>query len=187
MPRAKREEAPAREQLISTILGMVIVVVVGLLAYSHFQKKEEEVPVSTEPIEESQAEKTVSFEVAESLPTVYKVQAKDHLWKIAERFYRSGYNWVDIVQENNLKNPNLIFVGQELKIPDVKPRVVTVATTAPIKPGKYTVQKGDWLSKIALRAYGDMFAWEKIYNANKTTIGDNPHLIEVGMVLTIPE
>jgi len=166
---------------------MVIVIVVGLLAYSHFQNKEEEISISTEETEEIQEGETISFEVPESLPAVYKVQSGDHLWKIAEKFYRSGFNWTDIAQENNLSNPNLIAAGQELKIPDVPPKTITAEATTPIKSGKYTVQKGDWLSKIALRAYGDMFAWEKIYNANKEAVGNNPHLIEPGTVLVIPE
>ncbi len=50
----------------------------------------------------------------------------------------------------------------------------------------YTVQSGDSLSKIAQRQYGSASAWTKIYNANKTTIGDNPDLIKPGQKLTIP-
>ncbi|MER2999129.1 LysM peptidoglycan-binding domain-containing protein [Pontibacter populi] len=50
----------------------------------------------------------------------------------------------------------------------------------------YTVQSGDSLSKIAQRQYGNASAWTKIYNANKTTIGDNPDLIKPGQKLTIP-
>lgn len=47
----------------------------------------------------------------------------------------------------------------------------------------YTVQPGDWLSKIAGRAYGDVFAYEKIAQANNI---QNPDSIEVGTVLKIP-
>jgi len=171
--------------MVSTALGILIVIVVGMLTYRYF-RQEKEVSVQKESTEEPPEAEGVPTPPAE-LPVVYKVVRGDTLWRIAEKFYRSGYNWVDIARENGLKNPNLISVGQSLKIPDVKPRTVTVAKVASIRPGKYTVQKGDWLSKIALRAYGDMFAWEKIYEANKETIGPNPHLIEPGMVLTIPE
>jgi len=50
----------------------------------------------------------------------------------------------------------------------------------------YTVVKGDSLSKIAKREYGDVREWKKIYEANKDVI-DNPDLIEPGQDLIIPE
>lgn len=48
---------------------------------------------------------------------------------------------------------------------------------------KYTVVEGDWLSTIAARAYGDIYAYKKIADANDIA---NPDLIEPGQVLTIP-
>jgi nucleoid-associated protein YgaU len=50
----------------------------------------------------------------------------------------------------------------------------------------YTVVKGDSLSKIAKREYGDMSKWRKIFEANRDVI-DNPDLIEPGQNLIIPE
>jgi nucleoid-associated protein YgaU len=50
----------------------------------------------------------------------------------------------------------------------------------------YTVVKGDSLSKIAKREYGDANKWHKIFEANKDVI-DDPDLIEVGQDLIIPE
>lgn len=47
----------------------------------------------------------------------------------------------------------------------------------------YTVVKGDWLSKIAGRAYGDIMQYQKIAKANNIS---NPDIIEVGTVLKIP-
>jgi nucleoid-associated protein YgaU len=47
----------------------------------------------------------------------------------------------------------------------------------------YTVQTGDWLSKIAGRAYGDVMLYTKIAQANNIT---DPNLIEPGTVLKIP-
>jgi nucleoid-associated protein YgaU len=47
----------------------------------------------------------------------------------------------------------------------------------------YTVQQGDWLSKIAGRAYGDIMQYQKIAAANHIT---NPNVIEPGTVLQIP-
>ncbi len=47
----------------------------------------------------------------------------------------------------------------------------------------YTVVAGDWLSKIAGRAYGDIMQYEKIAKANNIS---DPNSIEVGTVLKIP-
>ena len=159
----------------------------GTLVYRYFQKGQEgETPIS--PIQET-TERAAGFVSPEKLPATYVVKANDHLWQISEMFYQSGYNWADIAKENNLASPNLIAIGQKLTIPDVEPKMATaeeISTAETINPGKYTVQEGDWLSKIALRAYGDIFAWEKIYEANKELIGPNPNILEIGQLLTIP-
>ena len=49
----------------------------------------------------------------------------------------------------------------------------------------YTVVKGDSLSKIAKRFYGDAQQWGKIYEANKDQI-KNPDLIYPGQTFKIP-
>lgn len=51
--------------------------------------------------------------------------------------------------------------------------------------GKYTVQSGDTLSKIAKEKYGDASKWHRIYEANKARIKD-PDKIQVGWELEIP-
>jgi NitT/TauT family transport system substrate-binding protein len=50
---------------------------------------------------------------------------------------------------------------------------------------QHTVERGDTLSALALRHYGDAFKWEKIYEANKETM-KNPHYIFVGQRIIIP-
>ena len=57
---------------------------------------------------------------------------------------------------------------------------------APAAGDSYTVVSGDSLSKIAKHHYGDAAKWQQIYEANKALIGNNPDLIEVGQVLTLP-
>ena len=62
------------------------------------------------------------------------------------------------------------------------------SSTAPSGQGAqtYTVAKGDSLSKIAAKFYGDANKWRKIHEANKQLI-KNPDLIQPGWVLTIPD
>ena len=50
----------------------------------------------------------------------------------------------------------------------------------------YTVKKGDSLSKIAKREYGDAQQWHRIFEANRDTIKD-ADLIYPGQVIRIPE
>jgi predicted chitinase len=65
---------------------------------------------------------------------------------------------------------------------------MTQRTTRPIPGQDYTVQPRDTLSSIAQAAYGDgsQAFWQRIYDANKQTIGPDPNAIQVGMVLFIP-
>ena len=52
--------------------------------------------------------------------------------------------------------------------------------------GTYTVEKGDYLKKIAQSVYGDSARWEDIYEANKTTVR-NPNILYRGQVLILPD
>lgn len=52
--------------------------------------------------------------------------------------------------------------------------------------GTYTVEKGDYLKKIAQTVYGDSARWEDIYEANKGAI-KNPNIIYKGQVLVLPD
>ena len=47
----------------------------------------------------------------------YKILPNDNLWMIAVRAYGDGYKWVEIAKANKLEDPNIIHVGNELKIP----------------------------------------------------------------------
>lgn len=51
--------------------------------------------------------------------------------------------------------------------------------------GTYTVQSGDTLSGIANRLYDNAGNWTVIHNSNLRVIGPKPHLIRVGMKLSI--
>lgn len=59
----------------------------------------------------------------------------------------------------------------------------TGATVVPAQT--YTVQRGDSLSKIARRIYGEARHWRVIFEGNRDQL-DNPDLIHPGQVLKIP-
>ncbi|MFD7749921.1 LysM peptidoglycan-binding domain-containing M23 family metallopeptidase [Streptomyces sp. NPDC059698] len=76
--------------------------------------------------------------------------------------------------------------------PAAKPAAASVAAahTAPAAapaaaaPRTYSVVSGDYLSKIAAE-YKIKGGWEKLYQDNRSTVGDDPGLIHPGMKLTL--
>ncbi len=61
----------------------------------------------------------------------------------------------------------------------------SVDSTAEKVGGRYTVEKGDTLSKIAKQQLGDANAWKKIFEANRDVL-DDPDKIFPGQTLKIP-
>ncbi len=164
------------ESTISMVLGAVVIVIVGVLVVNYFKKTS---PKTNLP-GVTATEETIAPKVGEK----YIVQEGDNLWKIAEKAYGSGYNWVDIAKENGLANAGLIEKGQELIIPNVESRLATIVKSEETITGNtYTVVKGDSLWKIAVRAYGDGYKWVEIAKVNNL---ENPDIIHSGNVLTLP-
>jgi nucleoid-associated protein YgaU len=60
----------------------------------------------------------------------------------------------------------------------------TAPTQSPTRT--HTVKKGESLSKIAKRVYGDAQQWRRIYDANRDIVSD-PDLIHPGQVLKLPD
>jgi nucleoid-associated protein YgaU len=170
------------DSVVSLVLGIAVVLVIGITIFNFVKSK-------TQPAASTTQETSVKTENTPSLPTTYTVKEGESLWTIAETYYKSGYNWVDIQDANNLVNPDLIEAGQTLTIPNVTPKAVaTPAITAVSISGKpkdtsYTVMKGDDLWDIALKEYGTGYKWVDIATANKL---ENPGVIHSGNVLTMP-
>ncbi len=47
----------------------------------------------------------------------YIVQKGDSLWSISQKYYGSGFSFLKIMQQNNVMNPNSLYIGQVLEIP----------------------------------------------------------------------
>lgn len=52
--------------------------------------------------------------------------------------------------------------------------------------GEYTTVTGDSLRKIAGELYNDSSRWQEIYIPNRSIIGSDPNLLNVGVTLDIP-
>ena len=69
-------------------------------------------------ISEVQAEE-VSAPEQTSEVQFYEIQKGDSLWKIAQNFYGNGNDYPKIFDANKevIKDPDLIFPGQKIRIP----------------------------------------------------------------------
>ena len=98
--------------------------------------------------------------------TVYTVQKGDTLSKIANKY---GTTYQKLASYNGIANPNVISVGQKIKIPGSGVRT-------------YTVKAGDSLWAIAEKQLGN----GSRYNEIKTMNGLTSNTIYAGQILKLP-
>ncbi len=180
------------ESTVSTVLGALVVLITASLVINYFRTNKNQnniVSLSPTPAQVKIIEKEGKM-VPEGLPREHIVAKGEHLWAIAEKYYTSGYNWVDIARENKLKKPYVIAEGQRLVIPQVEVKTLKVSGAKSavvayeaISGDKYTVMRGDTLWSIAVRAYGDGFKYKEVARVNKLI---NPSLIHPGNELSLP-
>lgn len=127
--------------------------IIKSLGKNGFSKSEEVIP--TGPVQERSE-------------VVYVVKKGDTLSGIASK-YNTTYQ--ELASYNGINNPNLIYVGQVVKIPN--------GSTNTSDEVKYVVKRGDTLSGIASK-YGTTY--QKIASDNGIS---NPNLIYPGQVLII--
>ncbi len=213
------QEVQASQSRLSMILGVLIILVLGILFFNYFNRGKDNLGPAQNTQNTEQRQNDVALD---QLPGNYTVKQDDTLFLIAEKYYKDGYKYNLIAQQNHLSDPNIIEVGQVLNIPKSSEAEAAAIAASPIPSDNptslaeslsssaaitpssqisqtdpsnftewgpkittttYTVIEGDWLSKIAERAYGNIMTYNKIALANNIT---NPNLIEAGTVLTIP-
>ena len=111
------------------------------------------------------------------LPQTYTVQSGDTLALIAERF---NVTIEDLAAKNGISDPNNIFAGQKLELPQPDERV-TPSTPAGPEDDVYVVKAGDTLFAIAQELGVTV---EDLADINDIA---DPSQLFVGRPLTIPE
>lgn len=189
-----------RENYLSIALGLlVLLVAVSIIIRANDTGQEAA----------DDAEKTAQEEME---GTQHIVQAGESVSSIARDQLGSMDYTQAIVDANNLENPEVIEVGQTLILPEVGNNAMEgeadeesveeameggemmegdlngdgVTTTAPggaITGDTYTVQEGDTLFEITVRAYNDSSMMRAVMRANNIW---NPNYIESGTTLTLP-
>lgn len=103
---------------------------------------------------------------------IYTVVKGDTLSGIASRY---GTTYQKLAEYNGISNPNLILVGQVIRIPN--------GNGSSSEKRVHTVVKGETLWGIAKRYYGNGSRYPEIAKANNIS---NPDIIRVGQKLIIP-
>ena len=193
-----QDELQLNKSYLSLILGMLIIIVAGILVFNYLKANQALGP--SQQTESPLPKETAEDVEVNKLPGKYTVKEEDTLFKIAQFYYKDGNMFDKIAQANKLASPDYIEIGQVLEIPKITDEVKLEQPTQKEELGtggavnqtawgekitgdSYTVQEGDWLSKIAGRAYGDIYAFDKIAKANDIS---NPNLIYPGQILKIP-
>ncbi len=192
-------EIKSNQSKLNMVLGALIVLVIGVLIFNYFNKNKSDLGPAQNTTSDQQQDVALN-----NLPGKYTVKEGDTLFDIAIKYYNDGYKYTEIAKTNNITNPDIVTPGQVLEIPKLESTASTLASPVPsqspaadtmeasknttewgakITGDSYTVQAGDWLSTIAGRAYGDIYAYEKISKANNIT---DPNNIEINTVIQIP-
>ncbi|NUM82006.1 LysM peptidoglycan-binding domain-containing protein [bacterium] len=109
----------------------------------------------------------------------YVVIDGDYLWRISSKkdVYSDPFQWMKIYSANRdqIRNPDLIFPRQSFLIPRAQ------------EANEYWVMRGDNLKSIAQKVYGSPSDWVKLYNANKSIIGEDATRIYPHTILIVPK
>jgi len=166
-----------KEETISMLLGLVVVVVIIFLISNFVRRGKGNISLPGLSQQNEVAGKPI--ETVKSVGN-YDVKKGDNLWKIANTIYGDGYKWEIIARENKISNPSQIEIGQKLIVPTL---TQAQKETTEI-PGEYKVIKGDNLWRIAITYFKDGYQWKKIWELNKDEI-INPNRLEIGMTLRL--
>lgn len=117
----------------------------------------------------------------------YEVKKGDTLYEIAKKYYDDGAYWKELAMYNGIKDPKALGVSLTLYIPTLK-TLLKVCDGIDVKDKDvkiYRIKKGDTLSEICDKFYGDnsRSTVDKLATYNNL---ENPNEIEANGLIQIP-
>ena len=115
----------------------------------------------------------ITYEIPAETTEIYLVQKGDMISQLAIDFDTSSAKLIEL---NNLENPDVLYVGQKLKVPAGRSvrsssKTIPVSSSSVIeKGGTYLIQSGDTLSEIAQRARVSVDDLRSLNKINNDTI-----------------
>ncbi len=207
-----QQDLELNQSSFSLILGILIVVVLGILIFNFFNKSNNTSSTQTQTTDQNgdvTKDALPGKYTVKDGDTLFTIAQNyygngDDFQQIADANKLTDVNIITTGQVLDI--PKLAPSPQASASPSQSPSISPSESPSPsistqpvvggvggatnqtewgeaITGNSYTVVEGDWLSKIAGRAYGDIWAYTKIAQANKIA---DPNVIEPGMVLTIP-
>lgn len=130
---------------------------------------------------EAVEEKSVSMLLSE--PQTHVVMPGENLSVIAKKYYQFDKFWKDIFEANKyiIANPDIIYPGQELKIPVIETKTV-------LDKNEYQVEEGESLWSISEKLFpgSSTNRWRLIYKENKDKLY-NPNILKYGLIIVVPD
>lgn len=122
--------------------GIDVKVNIKLKQYRDYATKTMEITIKQERTVAQVTETRAVDNSSDNNATYYTVVKGDCLWKIAKKFYGDGNRWTEIYNANTdkIKNPNLIYPGQVLFIPNASSSSSSSSTTKKTSSAKTTTK-----------------------------------------------
>ncbi|MDP3973702.1 MAG: LysM peptidoglycan-binding domain-containing protein [Candidatus Daviesbacteria bacterium] len=205
------EEVQSNQSRLSLILGGLIILVVVILIFNYFNRGDGSLGPSqeTQGSEDVSPENLPGQYTVKEGDTLFTIAEKYYsdgykYPEIVQENELANENQIEVGQVLQIPKLEGVTTAEVSPTPLPTPEPTTLPLTEQVPAGEkgasdasmigeqwgppitsdtYTVIPGDWLSKIAGRAYGDIFAYQKIADVNNIA---NPDLIEPGQVLKIP-
>lgn len=155
------------------------------------------------PVSAMQQQPVVNTPARQNTPTlapgekVHTIAGGESLSSICAKYYGDRSLVKQLASYNKLEDPNLVKVGQSLRIPAIgtlspssiaKPQGNKEAAPPPAPTASakaYTIQPGDTLMTIASKEMGSAKLYLKLYDFNKDVLEDADTVV-VGTVIKIP-
>jgi len=114
---------------IHIFIVIFIIAVIALVSIFFIYKKEQVINTKEQKVEDirkekqrpltetSEQKKDIDIQKGETLIEYYTIKKGDTLSDISKKFYGKGYLYQELADINKIKNPDLIYPGDSLKIP----------------------------------------------------------------------